>query len=515
MNYRTQWWKIFVFMVLIFTSITASAQELCEEIAREVFEETNANCSEANNESVCYGYSSISSTFFQDVGDGFQAPSDLVELLQLQTLRSFEYDAEVEEWGVGYFQVGLDESTQPLIILTTGNVIVENAVDTANEEGLNLMQAFNFTTGGPSSCQQAPNAVFIQGPEDVTIDLVVNSTPLRLGSTVVLGTLDENTDDDQPQDDTMWIAVIEGQVISNPGTDQEVIIEEGTVSTVPLTDANGDIPNGGNLIPVRQVPVIDPLTGEPVPGLDGEPFYRQIPYEAFSEPEPISEDGSGIFDINTYAFINDIPASLLNYDVEVEIEEDVVEEPVPESSPVVVNTPVPAPSEQVVQSNDPNVTECGSLNWCNSGEPWGDGRCNDPDPDLSSWYWNAGWYQAQLECGAIESIPQEFGPLPTAVPVSAPATSPYPTAGCTLYDSVGGLPGTYYINFNGGNFLNPGQGLTSEVTPCGTPGSAGFSADTVAFANDATTAAQICISNGAPGGSVVLRPGVTQVWVCQ
>ena len=33
--------------------------------------------------------------------------------------------------------------------------------------------------------------------------------------------------------------------------------------------------------------------------------------------------------------------------------------------------------------------------WCFEGQPWGDGRCDDPDPWISDWHWTCGWYFAQ------------------------------------------------------------------------------------------------------------------------
>ncbi|MFW5748295.1 MAG: SH3 domain-containing protein [Chloroflexota bacterium] len=52
------------------------------------------------------------------------------------------------------------------------------------------MQAFYFTTGiGRSQCRQAPDALIIQGPEQVRVDLNINGAAVGLGSTIVLQTL--------------------------------------------------------------------------------------------------------------------------------------------------------------------------------------------------------------------------------------------------------------------------------------------------------------------------------------
>ena len=432
MNKRIGFFKSAMLIIMLFSSIVAAtAQELCEELSREIFEDTDDNCSEAVNENACYGFDSISATFFEDVGGGFTGPGDLLEMLQLHTLRSGAFDEELEEWGIGYFRISIDESDDPLIIMAAGDVIVENAVDTAEASGLGAMQAFNFTTGGPSLCTDAPNAVFIQSPLDTEVDLIVNSTPLRIGSTVVLGTVNSNEGQDGSQDDTMWIAVVEGHAVIDPESDNPVILPEGNASTVDLTDQDGENDSGDNLLNVNLVPVLDPLTGEPILGLDGEPFYRQIPEEEFSEPIEITEDGTGFLNWESFAFIENVPSGLLNYDVDVRTVND-DEEPATTTSS---NTnPPPVVTEEPVVAGDDSVTECGTLNWCNAGEPWGDGRCT------SDWDWNAGWYNAQLECGAIDSIPPEYGGVEETTVIHLPS------AGCV--PDVG-----YYTNYGGGYFV--------------------------------------------------------------
>lgn len=414
MTQKQTLWKYCLFFIMIFSTIIAgSAQELCEELSREIFEDTDDNCANALDQNVCYGFDSINASFFEETDNSFSVPSDLVDMLQLQTLRSSEFDPEEEEWGIGYFRIDIEESTDPLIIMATGNVIIENDLASAESQDVNPMQAFNFTTGGPSSCQQAPNAVFIQSPNNVEIDLVVNSVPLRIGSTVVLGTSDQNPEDDQAQDDTMWLAVVEGYARFNANTETEVQVEQGSASTIPLTDENGNNPNGNNFLPGTRVPVINPLTGDPILGPDGQPFYRQVPYQAPSQPQAITPNGAGIFNSANYGFVNNIPSSLLNYDVTVEQTEET-------PTPVTVVPPAvpPITTEEPILSVDESLTDCGTRNWCNAGERWGDGRCNDPDPNVANWFWTGGWYNAQLECGAIDEIPEEFRPLPTAEPVA-------------------------------------------------------------------------------------------------
>lgn len=41
-----------------------------------------------------------------------------------------------------------------------------------------------------------------------------------------------------------------------------------------------------------------------------------------------------------------------------------------------------------------SVVVAQDANWCNPGGPWGDGRCNNPDPFVASYYWEMGWCMA-------------------------------------------------------------------------------------------------------------------------
>lgn len=477
---RRKFHKYSIFLILLFTTIVAgTAQQLCEEITREIFESTEANCAETANERACYGFDNISVTFFEDIGDSFTNPGDVLEMSQIHTLHSNAFDEELEEWGIGYFRIGLEESEEPLIIIVAGDVIVEQDRQAAAEAGLAPMQAFNFTTAGPSSCTEAPNAVFIQSPPDIDVDLVVNSTPIRIGSTIVLGTYDENTEDDAPQDDTMWIAVVEGQAIIDPDSDNPLIIPQGTFSTVELTDQSGENDSGDNLLNVNLVPVIDPLTGEPVLGPDGEPFYRQIPVDDFSEPVENTEENNGAVSQTTSGFNGTVPSDLLNYDVDEPGEESAPDTP---SNSTASNPP--APTEVPVQTaSDGEVTACGTQNWCDAGGQWDDGRCVD------DWYWNAGWYNAQLECGTIDSIPAQYQPAEQAIVIDLPS------AGCVQ-------SGSSYIHFHGGYFMTSyysytDPGCTSVIGVVASPG--------IVYAPPSYDAYTLCNYNGsyssASGGS--------------
>lgn len=419
----------FLLFLMLGVTITASfAQELCEALVRDAWEVVTENCLEAGNQSACYGHDSLEATFTEAAAvSNFLNPSDQADLLSIQTVRTLPFDENEEEWGISDFIISaepfggsIDDSVR---IFTTGDVIVENAAY-AVEDSL-PMQTFNFKTAGQSACREAPNAVFIQTPDGLSVDLNVNSTPIRLGSTVVTG-----TDVDRATGfDLMWFGVVEGTLKINPDTPEEIVVPQGSFTTTLLSNQRGQGLNNEAAVTEGRVPVLNGVTGEPILGPNGEPFFRQVPVTEFAAPEEITFDGASFAGWDFYRFVELIPDDLLSYAVDV-----------PEPEP---DTLVFAPVRfSVVPSATPN----GAMNWCYAGGRWDDGRCNDPDPAVRDWYWNAGWYNAALASGEIDVIPEQYRnptsvptqgpPNPTATP-PGPTPTPVPTTVCIDYTPQG------------------------------------------------------------------------------
>lgn len=403
----------FLLFVVLGVTITASfAQELCEALVRDAWEVVTENCGEIGNQSACYGHDSLEATFTTaDTTASFLNPSDQVDLLSIQTVRTLPFDEEEEEWGISDFVIPAEPfggtAQDSVRIYTTGDVIVENAAYAV--DGSLPMQTFNFKTAGQSDCREAPNAVFIQTPDGLSVDLNVNSTPIQLGSTVVTGT----DVDGATGADLMWFGVVEGMLKINPGTPEEIIVPEGSFTTTLLSNRQGLGLNNSVAVTEGRVPVLDAVTGEPILGPNDEPFFRQVPVTEFAEPEAITFDGPNYAGWDFYRFVELIPDDLLTYSVSVPDQEQEVFALAPARSFAL-----------------PTATPNGSQNWCYAGGPWADGRCNDPDPVVRDWYWNAGWYNAALAGGKINSIPEQYR-HPTSVPTTAPpgptATPPGPT----------------------------------------------------------------------------------------
>jgi len=256
-----------------------------------------------------------------------------------------------------------------------------------------------FQTGGISDCQEAPNILVVQGPETQSVDVSLNNVPIRIGSTIGVGT------DILNGEPVMWVTVISGKATLYPDSPNAIEILPMEVSYAPIAPVHAD----------ATAPIEDYLTDEPILDSSGNPYLRNIPVEGFTSPQPLTDNDIGFMSIGYYQTLYRIPANLLNYPLEetdtiVEASpssdtEQSVTQPINQSSSTEEATSSPDVAELVINTCDPSV-----LNYCNAGQPWGDGRCMSDNPEETNYYYEAGWYNAALACGVIDRIPARYDP---------------------------------------------------------------------------------------------------------
>lgn len=109
------------------------------------------------------------------------------------------------------------------------------------------MQAFYFRTSiSGTDCTEAPNALVVQGPQSLTVDINANGANIQLGSTIVLyllpvdaGTLQYLTEQYGELGAftrLMQIIVLDGHVVLNEGTPDEIVLEEGETTFICLDE---------------------------------------------------------------------------------------------------------------------------------------------------------------------------------------------------------------------------------------------------------------------------------------
>lgn len=90
------------------------------------------------------------------------------------------------------------------------------------------MQAFYLTNGfeNPECLEVPPSMLYVQGPQAIEADFIVNGAPIRLSSTMLLRVL--------PPGDAMQVISLSGLVALNPGTPDEILLPPGFTSSICL-----------------------------------------------------------------------------------------------------------------------------------------------------------------------------------------------------------------------------------------------------------------------------------------
>lgn len=448
-------WSVLVTVAGILGITTLTFAQACPSLVQSALESIGDNCTALERNTACYGYDLVSAQFLQEVADDYFAqPSDRAKLSELAKIQTAQLNTSTNQWGVGVLNVQANVPNtlpgQAVTLILIGDAELENAVDPAeahtpadpmlisvtrdanfrsspslrgnvigiipanqavgadgvspdgewvrvvfndrvgwlnrvtfNEIDLSPlptldgtqrmpMQAFYLRTGiGAPECDEATdNALVVQGPKNIKIDLTINGASMQIGSTVVYRIL--------PDGNTMEILVIDGEVrIPNgaPNGD-DLIVPAGYRSTVCLGEPN-------NL------------------GVDGEQNDRVVSC-AYSDPEEIPLEDIG----EKWCALENISPDALNYPIDLLCEGEDVNAFIARVMPERIQPTRPPTATPSGATATPNVPQ--SL--CDKGQAWDDGRCDNPDPALKDWYYNAGWYYKQVELGNItpDQIPPQY-----------------------------------------------------------------------------------------------------------
>jgi hypothetical protein len=213
-----------ILSLLAIISIVA-AQANCPEFVQDAISVMGDECAEVARNQACYGNGEIEVIPLPgaDIGE-FDSRGDQISILDIESLTLSQLDEALKQWGIALLsvQANLPETLpgQNLSVLIFGDVELTNA-GTA-------MEAFYFTSGvGDSDCNQAPNGIMIQSPEDAgTIELTINDVGVELGSTAFITAEAEGL---------MTFALLEGESTLT-AEDESVTLSSGEFSTVELDE---------------------------------------------------------------------------------------------------------------------------------------------------------------------------------------------------------------------------------------------------------------------------------------
>ena len=135
-------------MLFLFSVVFISAQESCETIVQEALLAVSDNCDEMGRMEACYGFNNVAATLVGDVdSEQFANPSDRVGVGLVDSMTTFPFDSETEQWGIALMnvQANIPNSLpgQNVVFVLMGATEVENAV--AEEQVFNPIDGVEVT----------------------------------------------------------------------------------------------------------------------------------------------------------------------------------------------------------------------------------------------------------------------------------------------------------------------------------------------------------------------------------
>lgn len=218
---------IVLFLGLLIGVLVTAQEETCPGLIYEAIIQSNDSCEATSRNEACYGHQNVDATL-RTTGSTFAAPGDIAALADLAVIRTLPLDTALNQFGIVLLRAQADLPNtipgQNVTMLLMGDVTLEDQ-SSADERP---MRAFVFTTGiGASRCEDLDyDAIAIDSPENVTVNLTINGAEVELGSTAVLFTTENELD----------MLIVEGQgTIRTDGGSQTV--SAGQWSQVTLEDS--------------------------------------------------------------------------------------------------------------------------------------------------------------------------------------------------------------------------------------------------------------------------------------
>jgi hypothetical protein len=249
---------LFSVMTLVLSVALVAAQDQCPTIVQSAVEVLANDCAGMERNQACYGNGEIISVAQPDAALSFEAPGDIDDLANFESMALSPLDEDSGAWGVALLQVQADlPDTLPgqnVSVLLFGDVEITNAGE--------AMEAFYFRSGvGMADCAEAPDGIVIQTPEGAgMVSLTINSVEIELGSTAYITAEPEGL---------LTFALLEGEA-DVTAIDKTVTVEAGqytqmgmSVDLAPVDTPSEPKAIEGNL----ELPDL-PLDALPQPGED-------------------------------------------------------------------------------------------------------------------------------------------------------------------------------------------------------------------------------------------------------
>jgi predicted outer membrane repeat protein len=258
-----------VLVIISALLVTPTHAQACDVLIEEALLAMGDNCEAMGRNRACYGYNDVETRFTRIMAtDFFTRPADRADMEDIRTINTAPLSLADDRWGVAVLSLQADIPDtlpgQAVTFVLVGDASVEEAAD---PDYASPMQAFYFRTGiGSAQCQQAPDAVVVQSPDNLTVNLRANGADIEMGSTMILRTLSN-----PPR---LQLIAVEGDVLVDP---DNLITGDGTGDNTDETTLR---------VPLFHV-IEAPLSELRPLGIDGDALNREV-IDGWSTPRPLT-----------------------------------------------------------------------------------------------------------------------------------------------------------------------------------------------------------------------------------
>lgn len=209
--------------LIIGISLVAASAAPCSEAVRAALNNIAQTCNQLGINMACYAQDKVYTTLREQTTEvSFDKPSDLAALHHFESIRTAEIDAAIEQWGIAVMKVQANVANtlpgQGIIFVMLGDVTIDNEAEEA-EKDYAPMQTFHLTTGtGYLQCIEAPSALVVQGPNDLTVNINANGVDIDISSTLMLTQTDAHH---------MRLTTLSGEVKATTAGGDVIYLPEG------------------------------------------------------------------------------------------------------------------------------------------------------------------------------------------------------------------------------------------------------------------------------------------------
>lgn len=231
-------------MILLSMSIVQAqggGRPACDQLIDDAIEAVEDNCADMPENSACYAYNSVETTFFDIAAvedDFFTEPGDIANLELVLQITSSQADQSENVWGITVLAPEDEDSSATMVLLGDAELINDVNPDgtVEGEEGQYLpMQVFTLMLGEDNnSCKEAISGLLLQLEEDEELTFTGNEADLSLVADICTNVIFRPPQ--PPNKDIVILEVISGSVTIFSDTPFPITLTTGYQVELPIDE---------------------------------------------------------------------------------------------------------------------------------------------------------------------------------------------------------------------------------------------------------------------------------------